>query len=633
MSLKTRLLLSIMLLVAAVVIILSAVFVLRLGGIKLQDIQQRADMLAQQTKTVLLYRVQRVSAERPPPATLEQSRQMWSSIIEEDQELKQFLRATVASSSAVVEVLVTGAGGWVLASSNPSRPGTLRAPVADFGEFLRKSAVEKLKDVYAEGHEYQYTLPLGVQGRSEPLFSIQVIVSSVLLRQAVQPALLQLSLASLLALSITGIFAFIYANFAVRPLARISRSLERIISGEEDHAESVKLRDTAEFSTVQTKLSLLGKQVKGERQDAEAYRGNVEQMLERLEDVVLLFDSDGMLSMAGGAAERFLGLSRWQLLDQSLDQILPATTALGSFVQTAVELHRGVQDRPLTIDGSEGVQRRVLVSVELLTGFSRGGFMVTLKDAETREQITTQFQLAQRLTALGRLTGGVAHEIKNPLNAISLHLEVLKAGLEGREEVAEREIDIISRELSRLDRVVKTFLDFARPIDLNLVDVSLGGIVNEVAALVRPQAEQQGVELVVHKPAHPILIHGDRDMLQQAILNVVVNGVEATPAGGTLRIELEPVGDFAELVVKDSGPGIPQENLDKIFNLYFSTKKKGSGIGLAMTYRILQLHDANIRVDTAPGEGAAFHFRFLQTNPPSARRSAEENGDGAERQT
>ncbi len=628
MSLKTRLLISIVLLVAAVVVALSVIFLLRLGDMMLQDVQQRAYIIAQQAKTVLLYRVKNAATDdRPAPQTLEQVLQLWTSTIEEDRELKEFFTATVASSSAVVEILVTGEGGWVLASSNPNRAGTLRAPVADFNEFLAKSAFEKLKDIYSQGHEYQYILQLGVPGRKKPLFSIQVIISSVLLRESVQPALVQLGLASLLALSITAVFALAYANFAVRPLARISDSLERIMQGEEEQAEATRLHNISEIGAVQTKLSLLGKQVKGERQDAQAFRGNVEQMLGRLEDVVLLFDRDGILVMAGGAAERFLGLSRWQLVDQAVAQILPADTALGSFVQTAVELHRHVQDQPLTLDWRDRPQQRILVSVELLTGFTRGGFMVTLKDAETRDEITSQYQLSQRLAGLGRLTSGVAHEIKNPLNAIALHLELLQARLDEQDESAAHEIDIIGRELSRLDRVVKTFLDFTRPLELNPTEINLCQLATDVATLVRPQAERIGVELEVEKPGDAVLIRGDRDLLQQAVLNVVVNGVEAMRDGGRLRLVVTAQGDTAALLVKDNGPGVPETNLDKIFNLYFSTKEKGSGIGLAMTYRIVQLLDANIEVDSAPGEGTEFLFRFGRITAPGAKREGDVSGE------
>jgi signal transduction histidine kinase len=204
----------------------------------------------------------------------------------------------------------------------------------------------------------------------------------------------------------------------------------------------------------------------------------------------------------------------------------------------------------------------------------------------------------------------VAHEVKNPLNAILLHVEVARAKLGRGDTDIGQQMEIISREILRLDRVVKTFLDFTRPVELKLDNVAFGDLLREIVDLARPQAVAKQIRIEVDERANGAEIRVDRDLLKQAVLNVVVNAIEAMPEGGELRFESSAAEDAAEIRVSDTGPGIPMELRDKIFRLYFTTKKEGSGIGLAMTFRIVQLHDGTIDFTSEPGKGTTFFIRL-----------------------
>jgi signal transduction histidine kinase len=204
----------------------------------------------------------------------------------------------------------------------------------------------------------------------------------------------------------------------------------------------------------------------------------------------------------------------------------------------------------------------------------------------------------------------VAHEVKNPLNAILLHVEVARAKLARGDTEVGQQMEIISREILRLDRVVKTFLDFSRPVELNLTTVPLQEFVNEVVELSRPQAEASQIRVSVAQEAEGVEVTVDRDLLKQAVLNVVVNAIQAMPEGGELRLEAQASEDTAEIRISDTGQGIPAELREKIFRLYFTTKKEGSGIGLAMTFRIVQLHDGTIDFTSEPGKGTSFFIRL-----------------------
>jgi signal transduction histidine kinase len=237
------------------------------------------------------------------------------------------------------------------------------------------------------------------------------------------------------------------------------------------------------------------------------------------------------------------------------------------------------------------------------------GTLVTLREADPRKQIEQQLDFSTRMAAISRLTSGAAHEIKNPLNSIALHLEVLKQKLEDDGTGAE-EIAVISREIQRLDRVVKSFLDFTRPVELQMAEFDLAVLVKELADLVRLDAKTQGIEVILASTSEEAIVRGDRDLLKQALLNIVVNGVQATSDGGSLTLGLEPTSEGWLVKIKDDGAGIPEESREKIFQLYFTTKEQGSGIGLAMSFRIVQLHGGTIDLVSEVGQGTEFRVRI-----------------------
>lgn len=245
------------------------------------------------------------------------------------------------------------------------------------------------------------------------------------------------------------------------------------------------------------------------------------------------------------------------------------------------------------------------------------------------ERMASQLDVASRLAAISRLTGGVAHEMKNPLNAIALRLDFLRAKLGGPEEELHHDIDVLAKEIARLDRVVKTFLDFSRPVEVHFEDVDLSALTREVADLMTPPARVAHVDLRVDA-GEPVAIRGDADLLKQALLNLVTNSIEAmsceappseaksaeaasseaSSPGGTLRLTTAANNGNAMLEVADTGPGIPAAQRDRIFQLYFTTKNSGSGIGLALTYRAVQLHNGTIGFESEEGRGTTFRLQF-----------------------
>jgi signal transduction histidine kinase len=252
-------------------------------------------------------------------------------------------------------------------------------------------------------------------------------------------------------------------------------------------------------------------------------------------------------------------------------------------------------------------------------GGSNMGTLLTLRDMESAAQLGQELEVSRRLAAIGKLTAGVGHEVKNPINAMVVHLELLRGKLtSGGTEVfpgAQRHVDILAGEMQRLDRVVQTLADFSRPMELHLREHDLRQVVGVVIELTAAEMEENGVHVTVDAPHESMMVRADAELMQQAVLNLLLNGMQAMPGGGAMLVRMRREHQFAVVEVIDEGEGIPAELLPRIFELYFTTKPKGSGIGLAMTYRILQLHggamDVRSNADaSSPERGTVFTFRL-----------------------
>jgi signal transduction histidine kinase len=341
------------------------------------------------------------------------------------------------------------------------------------------------------------------------------------------------------------------------------------------------------------------------------------------------------------AARRFLQIDGEKILGLRAAEFLKDSSTLGRALRESIETGRRMSKQEIRTEGG----RRIEASVDFINDEETHqglGALVTLHDLESAAQIESELELSRRMAAIGRLTSGVGHEVKNPINAIVVHLELLKSKLGEQEGPATRHLEVIDVEIRRLDRVVQTLVDFARPVEVQLREQDLRPVIGDVLALAADELTMRRVTLISRIPAEPLIANVDADLLKQAVLNVIQNGAQAMPDGGRLEVTLEPDGNQNEaqlqaskgngapsagsqvhaalLRVADEGIGIPDEIRDKIFDLYFTTKIGGSGIGLAMTYRILQLHHGSVDVQSRKGRGTEFRLRIPLTVADRGRR-------------
>jgi signal transduction histidine kinase len=333
----------------------------------------------------------------------------------------------------------------------------------------------------------------------------------------------------------------------------------------------------------------------------------------------LLFANPAMRTLLPGAA-----------VGSSLDAVLPGEHPLKRLAEQTL-ISRQARG-PLSGAFGDAGERLVMTHAIIDPKGDLVGIMLIARNLEYLSEVQSTVRYSRKLAALGRLSAGVAHEVKNPLNAMMIHLELLRQqvapqparAVAGRAAVAVAEpatldrraavehVEVIAKEIRRLDEVVQGFLKFSRPEDLKLQPIALSSLLDEIVPIVRPEAERVGVELVVECERVPD-VNGDPAMLRQAFLNLALNGIQAMPQGGTLRIRCEAArGRRVAVTVADNGIGIKPEHLQRIFELYFTTKEKGSGIGLSMVYRTVQMHDGDIEVQSTPGAGTTFKVMLPQ---------------------
>jgi signal transduction histidine kinase len=599
MTIQAKLTLGTVLLATVIVAAISAVYLGNIMDLQFASALRQADRVS---NIVTMYVREALNShpELKPREALAKSR------------LPDQLKTEIPTFDEIYEVAVVDEHNEILADSIAEHIGETGPHNGEFLPLVLHGGVFwKLQVLRSRNaSHYQVERALG----PPPIF-IRVVVAPAFIRESMKPAIEQSS--RIAVLSVVGAIGltFLFSTFAFRPLGRLRRQLDLLAQGEYEPEKSARKPSKDEVAIMASKVSLLGERLRGAQFEVLDLRGNFDRVLQELEDAVLIFNRESRLVFASGSVSRFLGRERAALSGEAIADIFPASRNLGFVIAQAADSGLVIRNRRIppepAVDGAE-LGPAVLLSVDRLQDQSgaRTGLLVRLRDPEAQSQIGRQLQTAERLAAISRISGGVAHEVKNPLNAILLHVEVARTRLAKGEADVTPQMEVISREILRLDRVVKTFLDFTRPVELNYRVVPLREVLAEIVELARPQADAEKINMVFEQDTDGVEVRLDRDMFKQAVLNVVVNAMQSMAGGGELRLACSAASDTAEISISDTGAGIPLELREKIFRLYFTTKQGGSGIGLAMTFRIVQLHDGTIDFNSEPGKGTTFVIRL-----------------------
>jgi PAS domain S-box-containing protein len=600
-------------LVLLVVAVLSAVFVAQLFEQVLQQTDGRTVEIANQ----VFEQARRALAEaasrgmRPASNDPNDIDEYVQKAFRTSEGLRAQLKAAKVDTPAIYEVSITNNDGKVLISTDESLIGKFLPRRTKISQLTQRGYLHQAKVLAGPPQVYELDLPFN--NGDQPFGEVRVVVSSGLLLNDISSSVRKFGTIVLLALVISTVVAAVVSRATLAPLSDISAQLDRISAGQYDApvADAKGFSgSTDELGQVSRKITQVGQQLRGVHEIFSTLRENMDSVMAGLEDGLLLFTRDARAVMVSPAAEKFLGAPAGHFLGRRVNEIFPLGHPLHEVLHVeGDELREIAAETDLdTVGGT----RRVSVSVQAIQeNGERMGALVTLRDLDSIESINTQLQVSERLAALGRITAGVAHEVKNPLNSMRLWLENLKESLPPEPDSGSQQaVQVLDKEIDRLDAVVKRFLDFTRPMDVRLEATQLADVLKEVVEIAKPQLQKTKIHVAQLLPIDVPEVYVDRALLKQAVLNLVLNAVEAMPTGGQLRMMLSRRGEMAEITVGDTGRGIPLENRQKIFQLFFTTRPGGSGIGLASTFRIVQLHNGSIDFTSEVGRGTTFRIEL-----------------------
>lgn len=606
LRLKTKLVLAITAMVVALVAVFAYIYVSQTVRARVNDSYADCEFVAHEmfnaAREALEVDLNSTRMDASDPAAVKDAIR---ESLETDPGLNSLLQSIVGYSPIIYDTAIVDTNGVALLHTDSDQQGQKVPDREDFSTVRDGGFWKQIRIVYGEPRVYVVRLPL--QRGGSPFGDVRVGLSTVLLKSDLQPQLNRALVFSAIAILVSLLLAAGLSNLALRPLHAIGLRLDRMTAGEIDVMGEPDRHRGDEYGAVSTKIDRLGRQMRDVKEVFSALKENLDQIMANLEDGLMLFTKESRVVLVSASAEQFAGRPRGEMLGSSVYDIFTDASPLSTVVREAFQYHESIAQ--IEIENAAG--KRILVSLDFIE--ERGekiGALLTLRDAESVRKIEDEIELSRRLAAIGRLTSGVAHEVKNPINAIVVHLEVLREKLQELDPDTRRHMDVIGSEIQRLDRVVATLVDFTRPMELRLADIDLRKVLDDVALLAGPEAETHGVHIVRHIIQEPLPVKVDADLVKQALLNVVLNGVQAMPNGGTLKIVGTRGEGAAHVEIQDQGNGIPPEIRDKIFNLYFTTKNKGSGIGLAMTYRVMQMHNGSIDFESVDGQGTTFRLRF-----------------------
>ena len=523
--------------------------------------------------------------------------------LRQDRSLTAFLASSPAFGKGVVYARVVTLNGELVAG--PSGDAINAPSPHPFAE-LQKAAAQwsPLARIRPFWGDRVYEISSPVEINRQPFALIKVGLSTALIAAEVHRAVANVLFIAAAAIVMSLLGALLSGALLLAPVAAITAGVERLAAGRDTGSLFIRGRD--ELSALARKFNELSQRVRSDRVKWEDERGRFINIFRSIDDAVLLLDAEGIVRFSNDDAQGRLGLPAGGLAQgKSLAALIGERHPLVNMVRTAKAA--GTELRDVAIEEGRGKDKsRLLVSIFPLGGdAARAGQLVIVRDLDPVQRLESVVDSSERLARLGGLFSGVAHQIRNPLNAITLELELLSQDARAARPVEDR-VHAVREEMSRIDLVIEALMRFMRPGQLKIERVAVNDLIHEVAKGVNDPL----IEVRCNLDPAAALIMADRAVLMEALRNIVQNAIDAMPKGGVLTLASALVDGFVELSILDTGEGIAAEHLDNIFQLYFTTKEDGNGVGLPLALRAVDLHGGTLDVESKVNEGTSVRIRL-----------------------
>jgi signal transduction histidine kinase/HAMP domain-containing protein len=520
--------------------------------------------------------------------------------IRADPRIDLVLQAATAQAPGVVFVAICDSASTAIAHTNPDRVGTRMdaLPALPQGSGFWDS-IALVGHLRTAERVYEVRTPLLISGK--PFATIRVGIAGGLLRERVNEAFRTGLLVAWIQIVVAIAVGFALARVTTQRLRQLEAGVTALREGRFD----TRIPDTGvdEFSRLARDLNLLSEQFQQQERDRDSSIGQVQRTVELLGEGVLTLGPEMEVVLVNGPTGKILELDLARARGKRLGELLPdghPVRVLVDRVMAEGAETLSIQLPPLA-DGTvyAGIAHRIAG----VDGRS-GGILVEFKEASALAELHSLVDHSRVLARLGQMAAGVAHEIRNPLQTISLELDELRGAGDLTAEQVDRRVRIVMEEIQRLQRAVSGFLKVARLRQPTFAPLSVNELLEEIHHSMEPTVNLAGMELELEldEPLAPTL--GDAEVIRQAVQNLITNAMQAVPSRGG-RIVLSSAGGEKEIriAVADTGPGIPPEILAKVCDLYFTTKDSGTGVGLALVRQAVEMHGGDMRIDSTQGEG------------------------------
>jgi len=341
---------------------------------------------------------------------------------------------------------------------------------------------------------------------------------------------------------------------------------------------------------------------------AEEYE-TLDAVLDSLSTGVIVCDSFHIIIQNNKTAARILPFEHHEIQDKPVWACI-RDPDLSEFVRQTVESEETVQAQEFMLDELSFTRFLSISIMPLVRSKSVRGTIITVEDITERKAGEVRNRRLESLASLTNLAATVAHEIKNPLGSISIYVQLVrKALVQSNSEIpkqVDKYLDVVDEEIERLNKIVVDFLFAVRPLKFEFAPMDINTVVSSLAEFLGEEMNQAGIVLMLELGSALPMIQGDERFLRQMLVNLVKNAMAAMISGGIIRIKTWYSNDFIFMTVEDTGSGIPDELIHKIFEPYFTTKVDGTGLGLTMSYKVVKEHGGDIRVQSEAGKGTCF---------------------------
>lgn len=451
-------------------------------------------------------------------------------------------------------------------------------------------------------HVYEMQSPVELNGH--PFAVIRMGLSTALVSSDIARAILNVALIGAVVIAMSLLGALLSGALLLGPVAAITAGVERLASGADTGDVHVGGRD--ELGALAEKFNVLAQKVRSDRTQWDDERGQFMDIFRSIADAVILLDADGLVRFTNEEAHGRLGLPAGGVAyGKPLASFLSGDHPLVRMVKNSVA--SGVEMRDVAVEiGSGDKSTRLLASAFPLGRRNGSPVLVIVRDLKPVRELENVVEDSGRLARLGSLISGVAHQIRTPLNAMTLELELLNQDVRESRPIEDR-VHMVREEMRRLGQAIDALMRFMRPERLKFEELDLNAMLTELAG----EVNDSGIEISCRLDSSLPFVKADRAVLMEACRNVIQNAIEAMPKGGQLVLASESQGDgFATISISDNGQGIRPEVLENIFQLYFTTKEEGTGIGLPIALRAVDLHGGTIKLDSLPGKGTKATIRL-----------------------